>query len=461
MGTGGWGNSAFRAWASGLGAVLLTLPAGADSPLAWVGARAITMSDFAEHCERILDASQRARLASDPALRRETLDGLLDGFALETRARKAGIDREPAFRLAVSLLEKKLLARAWALQDAGTRTGVALPAEAEILAWYETHPGSYAMPEVFTARQVLVFVRGNPAFPDRGFPPEAALARAREALAHLQAGESWETVTARYSEDLGTRRRGGLMLDAPFGFQPPELETALRTQPLGELGQPLRTAFGYHVLLVLARTPPGTRRPLAEVREDIAHRLLEAKASELRAAARAKARRLAGLNPRPAAALPFGPRPVSPGEILADLEDHPLTEAGFQDFFRDAFRPAQRAGIQRTPGARPALVSDWLDLEAQAALARRQGLDLGARFGRDLMAGTRGLLGEFVLEREGQALRLQPGRTEAEKAAGLRRFLDRVQTEAGVRYPKEPLAPDPGSRTAAPLGLRPGGSAPR
>jgi hypothetical protein len=58
--------------------------------------------------------------------------------------------------------------------------------------FYEEHKSEYTRAPSFSARQVLVYVRGNPAFPERGLPESQARSKAQPALKRLRAGQSWD-----------------------------------------------------------------------------------------------------------------------------------------------------------------------------------------------------------------------------------------------------------------------------
>jgi foldase protein PrsA len=80
-----------------------------------------------------------------------------------------------------------------------------------------------------------------------------ALARAEDAVARVRAGEDF-AVVATESDDQGSAANGGDIgcIGRGTGY-PPEFEEAALTQPLGEVGDPVRSEFGYHVLLVRTR----------------------------------------------------------------------------------------------------------------------------------------------------------------------------------------------------------------
>jgi hypothetical protein len=345
------------------------------------------------------------------------------------RARQEGVPDMPAYRKAREVLELKLLAALWKAREEGRFAPAPPPVEAELLAEYRSKPEAFLLAPTFTARQILILVKGNPAFPDLGLEPAAAEALAREARERLLTGDPWEAVAREFSQDSATRLHGGLIPEGHFGTYPREMEAALRLQEPGRLGEPVASALGWHVLLLERRTPEGARLPFSEARALLARRLQGERDAAAKESAMAPLRAQAGLRLRPAALEPFRPGSPTPTTVLATLGDQPLTEEDFGWFFRDAFRTPERKRILRNPGARPALVAAFLDLRALAVLARRSGLDREPSFTRLLESQEASLLAEFQRERDGMNLWQLPGTTEAEKAAAQKAYFDRIRRE--------------------------------
>lgn len=70
------------------------------------------------------------------------------------------------------------------------------------------------------------------------------------AAARLKAGEKFDAVARRFSEDLGSRARGGDLgiVTGKDAFEPAFLRAAMALKPGQVTGQPVRTAFDLHLL---------------------------------------------------------------------------------------------------------------------------------------------------------------------------------------------------------------------
>lgn len=79
---------------------------------------------------------------------------------------------------------------------------------------------------------------------------EAALQEAREALQALADGEDFETVARRYSDDIGTRERGGQLGWFERGRMVPAFERAAFALRAGQTSGIVESSFGFHIIRV-------------------------------------------------------------------------------------------------------------------------------------------------------------------------------------------------------------------
>jgi parvulin-like peptidyl-prolyl isomerase len=186
----------------------------------------------------------------DPELRRHVLDRLVDEELLVQRGLALGLVRvDPRVRRE---LAAAVIAAAVAEGGAGE------PSPEELTVLYETEGGFFAGGARLHVRQVFV-------------PAEAPEAeeRAREAARRLRAGEALEAVRTA----LGAPEPVPLP-DAPLPaakladyLGPTALRTALGLTP-GRVSEPVRSAAGHHVLLVVRRDGAAVP-PLAAVEAEV------------------------------------------------------------------------------------------------------------------------------------------------------------------------------------------------
>ncbi|MAC29641.1 MAG: peptidylprolyl isomerase [Myxococcales bacterium] len=261
----------------GLGAVVLmivsaldgrdeeTASADASAVLATIGDEELTEAEF----EAFL-RFKRVSLRSDEQSER-VLGELVEREAL-AQAIEAHGDLDTAL-LEAELREfrkEQLISRYF---DRFLRTAVT---DESIRNYYETHADEFEDRKVHVAH---VLVRTNRRMTEE--ERQAALTKAREAYAKLQAGEPFAAVAAEYSEDRVTAQRGGDLGWVREGTISPRFSERAFALEQGGVAEPFETPFGYHVLTVL-EAPQTVRRPLEAVQADIRARLRqEAKEAEV------------------------------------------------------------------------------------------------------------------------------------------------------------------------------------
>ncbi len=78
-------------------------------------------------------------------------------------------------------------------------------------------------------------------------------AEAKAILMFLNQGIDFAELARKYSKDTGSGANGGELPWFGKGAMVPEFEAAAFSQPIGEIGQPVKSQFGYHIIQVIAR----------------------------------------------------------------------------------------------------------------------------------------------------------------------------------------------------------------
>ena len=152
--------------------------------------------------------------------------------------------------------------------------------EEELSAEYNGHLADYS---TYDVRHILI---SNEITDENGEvtgtrTDEEALQLAKEAKAKLDAGESWETVAKTYSEDPGSNQNGGLYTATKGVNWEETFKQAAYTQEVGKIGEPVKSDFGYHVMLVEKRDTPAFDQLDETVLDELRYYLSNAKFSEL------------------------------------------------------------------------------------------------------------------------------------------------------------------------------------
>jgi len=148
--------------------------------------------------------------------------------------------------------------------------------EAEVVSFYEENPQEFEQPEMVRASHILFLVE-----PDASEEEvEAARAKAVAASANAkQEGADFSALAAELSEEPGAAERGGDLDYFTRERMVPEFADASFSMEVDQISEPVRTQFGWHVIKVTDKKEARTV-PLAEVREQVAEYLSEAKKQE-------------------------------------------------------------------------------------------------------------------------------------------------------------------------------------
>jgi parvulin-like peptidyl-prolyl isomerase len=231
-----------------------------DAVIARIGNEVVHQSDFELFCATTLNDQQRMQLQfMDGALERYRSQ-FLEFKVLAAKARKDGLAKRPDHAKKLALMDMQLL-----IQSLMDRDGPALQAklavtDAQVQAYFNAHPDKFVTPETFTARHILVRVKGEGDGDDaKGLSDAEAKAKAEKILAEIKAGKAFTDAAKEYSDDPGSKDKGGLYEDTAFGKFVPEFDKAVRSQTPGTVGDPVKSQFGYHLIQVEKITPAAAQ----------------------------------------------------------------------------------------------------------------------------------------------------------------------------------------------------------
>ena len=415
-----------------------------NTVVAKLGEKSIRESDFDFFLQGMFPPEERAALRTNAVARAEALDAYLDLLVLSAKARRDKIDQSPTFQKARELMQMKLLAQILTERERERFMQAAVVTDQELRDYYDQHPEKFPLPASFTVRQVIVYVKGNPAFPEKGRDADEAAATAKKALARLRAGESWDIVAKECSDDKNTGQRGGLLEDGRFGYFPKEMEIAIRQQEIGKPGDVVKTDFGYHVLQVEQRTVEGQRQPFEKVKDIIANDVASEKVATAHRAYLEPIRVAVNLQETSLATkdtFVLTPPNIKSNDMIATIQGKPVYQADFEWFARDAFRMEQREQAFSRPGARISMVKTFLNMKALEAHARQQGLDKTTDFQAVTQVEELKLLGEFLQERDKTTPWSLPGETPEDKQLALEKYLNGLRAEVGLQRLQQPGKP--------------------
>jgi peptidyl-prolyl cis-trans isomerase D len=136
--------------------------------------------------------------------------------------------------------------------------------EQALEALYNERSEIYVKPEERRARHILIQLSQDADATSDG----AALQKAEDAIKRIKGGEAFEAVAREVSDDPGSAANGGDLGFFSRGLMTPAFEEVAFSLTPGELSEPVKSSFGYHIIEVL-EIKPETATPLEEVRAEL------------------------------------------------------------------------------------------------------------------------------------------------------------------------------------------------
>jgi peptidyl-prolyl cis-trans isomerase D len=165
------------------------------------------------------------------------------------------------------------------------------PDEEDIQEYYDTKIANFQVKKKYTASHIL-FQLEPTKMDDKASDEEkqkaveeAAKKEALDALKKIRDGADFKKLAEELSDDPSSGDNGGSLGEFPRGTMVPEFEAALEKLKPGEISEPVKSPFGYHIIRLDNKTDERIK-PLEEVKEEVIKAIKVTKA-------RQKARRIA------------------------------------------------------------------------------------------------------------------------------------------------------------------------
>jgi peptidyl-prolyl cis-trans isomerase D len=148
------------------------------------------------------------------------------------------------------------------------------PTDAELQRIYDQNKDQYRTPERVDVRHILLKTTDKPATEE----PKIK-AKAEDIEKQLKAGANFAEMAKKYSEDPGAAQSGGEYKGVTRGQMVPEFEQAAFTLKPGQISDPVKTTYGYHIIMV-EKHEDARLRPFEEVKGEIAANVKRQRASD-------------------------------------------------------------------------------------------------------------------------------------------------------------------------------------
>lgn len=227
-----------------------------------VGTETITAKEFDTLIEAL---PEQYRAQARGPMKRQMAEQIARVKVLAGEARRRGLDKDKTVQARIQFQSDNLLAGA-TYNDYLQKASVD---EAALRKYYEEHSKEF---ESLQARHILVKFKGSPVPTREGKPElseEQALAKAQELKKQLAAGGDFAALAKADSDDTGSGANGGDLGTFSRGQMVPAFEEAAFKLPVGQVSDPIKTQFGYHLI----RVEKHDTRAFDAVRPELEQRL--------------------------------------------------------------------------------------------------------------------------------------------------------------------------------------------
>jgi peptidyl-prolyl cis-trans isomerase C len=197
--------------------------------------------------------------------RREFAESLARLKALAKEARRRGIDRTPVYNAQIGFQTANMLAGL--LYQSLVKT--APVEESAARAFYEQHKTDW---ERLRGRHILIRFQGSPVPVRPGqsdITEQEAFARAQVLSKRLAARADFAAMAKAESDDVNSGAKGGDLGLFRRGQMVPSFEEVAFKLPVGQVSEPVRSNFGYHIILIEQKE----NKTFEEVRAEVEQRL--------------------------------------------------------------------------------------------------------------------------------------------------------------------------------------------
>ena len=217
-----------------------------------------------EQFELLIQPQMRATVSQQD--RRKMAEQIADIVTLAAEARRRALDQTPYAHESIDMLADR-----WLAQELVTEEVMNKPLDdATVKAYYDQHPEEF---DQIAARHILIRFKGSagPPLPagHKELTDAEALAKAQDLKKQLDAGADFATLAKANSDDTSNAASGGSLGSFAHGRMVPDFEKAAFAATIGKVTDPVKTQFGYHLILVTEHKP----RPLTEARREIEQKL--------------------------------------------------------------------------------------------------------------------------------------------------------------------------------------------
>jgi len=213
-----------------------------NAVVAKIGERKITLSDF-KRVTDYFDAERQKMLETNPQLKETVLRQFIQSIVISDLAKQKGFDRNPAVKEQLQFFSDNFLANEYLKQEIAQKITVS---DDELKSYYDSHKDEFKTQEMVKARHILVRVENSASDDEK----KKAKDKAEMYLKKIKDGEDFAKLASDFSDDPGSKAKGGDLGFFPRGRMVKPFEDAAFSLKPGETSGIVETQFGFHIIKV-------------------------------------------------------------------------------------------------------------------------------------------------------------------------------------------------------------------
>ncbi len=227
--------------------------------LATVNGSVITVDDFQREMEGLPDFAKTMFKGEDG--KKRFLDELINKELLYQEAEKRGLDKDEAFKKKVEDFKKLTLVSMLLTKEVEDKASVT---DADVKDYFDKHKDELKSRDKIRASHILVKTEDE----------------AKKVIARLKKGEDFAKLAKAVSIDKASAERGGDLGYFSRGQMVPEFEAVAFQLKKGEISQPVKTQYGYHIIKV-TDIKQGVPLSFDTIKDQLKQKLITDKQREL------------------------------------------------------------------------------------------------------------------------------------------------------------------------------------
>lgn len=242
--------------------LIIAVPAHAGNEiiLAKIGDRNITMQDF-ERMIKVYDADKQKLLEQNPQYKAIILQRFVQATVLSDAARKEGFDKRSDIKEQIQLALNDFLATEYLKKEVVEKINVT-PDDMKL--YYKEHKDEFGTPEMVRARHIFFKVTKSMTDDEK----EKLKEKAEAVLKRVRSGEDFAKLAEEFSDDVGSKTKGGDLGFFPKGKMIPQFEKAAFALKAGDVSDVIESPYGYHIIKVEEKKE-ATVEPFDKVKDKV------------------------------------------------------------------------------------------------------------------------------------------------------------------------------------------------